>query len=141
MSRNLKDEANIRDYLLGLDDLKKPKVIDMSIIAPKQWNSAILMISRLIMMKKGTYPDHPDLGIDIRGRYSFSFEDDLYSLQEDIDEQASRYLPEFAPYQIRCMFQSINDINYVVIVIVINNIAYTLLYDIDGHTLEGLEEM
>jgi len=141
MSRNLKDEANIRDYLLGLDDLKKPKVIDMSIIAPKQWNSAILMISRLIMMKKGTYPDHPDLGIDIRGRYSFSFEDDLYSLQEDIDDQASRYLPEFAPYQIRCMFQSINDINYVVIVIVINNIAYTLLYNIDGHTLEGLEEM
>jgi hypothetical protein len=141
MSRNLKEEANIRDYLLGLDDLKKPKIIDMSIIAPKQWNSAILMISRLIMMKKGTYPDHPDLGIDIRGRYSFSFEDDIYTLQEDIDEQANRYLPEFAPYNIQCMFQSINDINYVVIVIIINNVAYTLLYNIDGHTLEGLEEM
>ena len=141
MSRDMKEEANIRDYLLGLDDLNKPKVIDMSIIAPKTWNSAILMITRLIMMKKGTYPDHPDLGIDIKGRYSFSFEDDLYTLQEEIDEQANRYLPEFSPYQIQCMYQTINQVNYVVISIIINNVAYTLLYNIDAHTLEGLEGM
>ena len=57
--------ANIRDYLLDLDDIGKPKVVDMTDIRRGKLNSAATMIIRLLLLKKGTYPDFPNLGIDI----------------------------------------------------------------------------
>ena len=60
------------------------------------------MISRLIMLRKGTYPDFPEMGVDIVGRYRFAFEDECSLLSMDIEEQANRYLPEFYPISIYC---------------------------------------
>ena len=72
--------ANIRDYLLDLDDIGKPKVVDMTDIRRGKLNSAATMIIRLLLLKKGTYPDFPNLGIDIRGRYRFMFSEELSTL-------------------------------------------------------------
>lgn len=139
MSTN--DIGNIKEYLLGLDDLQRPKMIDMSIIAPGITNSAVILIARLILMKKGTYPDHPDLGIDIRARYKFAFETELLTLQEEIQSQIEKYLPELNYSQVRVRFEKYNNKFCVVISIQIDQVIYNLFYDISSQTLLGLEDL
>ena len=139
MSTN--DIGNIKEYLLGLDDLQRPKMIDMSIIAPGITNSAVILIARLILMKKGTYPDHPDLGIDIRARYKFAFETELLTLQEEIQSQIEKYLPELNYSQVRVRFEKYNNKVCVVISIQLDQVIYNLFYDISSQTLLGLEDL
>ena len=100
MSKILKVEANIRDYLLDIDDLNRPKVLDMENIQTGTMNSAALLIIRLLLLKKGSYPDFPDLGIDIRGRYRFAFEEELITLRNELEDQISTYLPELIPVDV-----------------------------------------
>lgn len=137
----MEEQDNIREYLLGLDDLQQPKMIDMSIISNGVWNSAIILIMRLILLKKGIYPDHPDLGIDIRARYKFAFETELFTLQEEIQSQINKYLPELNYVQVRAMFEKYNDKYCVIIVINIEQMLFTLFYDIQGQRFIGLEGM
>jgi len=135
------DKGNIKEYLLGLDDLQRPKMIDMSIIAPGIYNSAIILIARLILLKKGTYPDHPDLGIDIRARYKFAFDSELLTLQEEIQSQIDKYLPELNYSQVRVRFEKYNNKFCVIISIQIDQVIYNLFYDISSQTLLGLEDL
>lgn len=137
----MEEQDNIREYLLGLDDLQQPKMIDMSIISNGVWNSAIILIMRLILLKKGIYPDHPDLGIDIRARYKFAFETELFTLQEEIQSQINKYLPELNYVQVRTMFEKYNGKYCVIIVINIEQMLFTLFYDIQGQRFIGLEGM
>lgn len=134
------DSSNIHDYLLGIDDLNRPKVIDMSIIKPGVMNSAILMIIRMILMRKGTIPDIPDLGIDIRGRYRFAFESELSILQNEITNQIQTYLPEFLASEVTVAMQKGEpDGPKVVIQITIDETTYELVYNISTNTLDGLD--
>lgn len=134
------DNANITDYLLGMDDLNRPKAIDMSIIKPGAMNSAMLMIIRMILMRKGTIPDIPDLGIDIRGRYRFAFESELTTLQSEISQQIQTYLPEFLSNEVNVYMQTgETDGPKVVIEITIDGTTYELIYNISTNTLEGLD--
>lgn len=134
------DNANITDYLLGMDDLNRPKAIDMSIIKPGVMNSAMLMIIRMILMRKGTIPDIPDLGIDIKGRYRFAFESELTTLQSEISQQIQTYLPEFLSNEVNVYMQTgETDGPKVVIEITIDGTTYELIYNISTNTLEGLD--
>lgn len=141
MPRMLNEEANVTDHLLGLDDLQQPKTIDMSIIRPNEWNSAILFISRLLLMRKGQLDDHPDLGIDIRGRYRFVYDDELIQLNQEIQDQVAQYAPEFTPIDVTSSFKESGNEGWISIVVVINNVAYELLYNLNSATIEGLEEL
>lgn len=141
MPRVLNEEANVTDYLLGLDDLQQPRAIDMSIIRPNEWNSAILFIARLILMRKGQLDDHPDMGIDIRARYKFSYEDELIQLNQEIQEQVARFLPEFSPIEVTSQFKEGKAEGSIVIIVIIDNVAYELLYSLTSATIEGLEGM
>lgn len=133
------DNSNIRDYLLGMDDLNRPKVIDMTIIKPNVMNSCILMIIRLILLRKGTYPDIPDMGIDIRGRYRFAFESELSMLQHEIQNQIETYLPEFLATEVIVqMRKGEKDGPKVVIQITVDGTTYELVYNISTNTIEGL---
>lgn len=138
---DVNDKGNIKEYLLGLDDLQRPKMIDMSIIAPGIYNSAIILIARLILLKKGIYPDHPDLGIDIRARYKFAFDSELLTLQEEIQSQIDKYLPELNYSQVRVRFEKYNNKFCVIISIQIDQVIYNLFYDISSQTLLGLEDL
>lgn len=133
------DNSNIRDYLLGMDDLNRPKVIDMTIIKPNVMNSCILMIIRLILLRKGTYPDIPDMGIDIRGRYRFAFEEELTSLENEIQQQMQTYLPEFSPVEVHALMRTgETDGPKVVIEITIDSTIYKLIYNVTTNTIEGM---
>jgi hypothetical protein len=134
------DQANVRDYLLAVNDINRPKVVDMKDIKPNKYNSAVTMISRLILIRKGTYPDHPDMGIDIVGRYRFAFEEESRTLASEIEEQANKYLPEFYPIKVYCELVQDNEKHKINIHVIINEVEYLLVYNISDNTLEGLLE-
>lgn len=134
------DQANVRDYLLAVNDINRPKVVDMKDIKPNKYNSAVTMIARLILIRQGTYPDHPDMGIDIVGRYRFAFENESITLAREIEEQANKFLPEFYPIHVYCELVQDIEKHKINIHIIINEVEYLLVYDITNNTLEGLLE-
>lgn len=140
MSKILKVEANIRDYLLDIDDLNRPKVLDMENIQTGTMNSAALLIIRLLLLKKGSYPDFPDLGIDIRGRYRFSFEEELITLRNELEDQISTYLPELIPVDVEVSLYRPKDSleNMILFSIIIRQVKFEILYNVAANTIEGL---
>lgn len=140
MSKILKVEANIRDYLLDIDDLNRPKVLDMKNIQTGTMNSAALLIIRLLLLKKGSYPDFPDLGIDIRGRYRFAFEEELITLRNELEDQISTYLPELIPVDVEVSLYRPKDSleNMILFSIIIRQVKFEILYNVAANTIEGL---
>lgn len=140
MSKILKVEANIRDYLLDIDDLNRPKVLDMENIQTGTMNSAALLIIRLLLLKKGSYPDFPDLGIDIRGRYRFAFEEELITLRNELEDQISTYLPELIPVDVEVsLYRPKNSLeNMILFSIIIRQVKFEILYNVAANTIEGL---
>lgn len=140
MSKILKVEANIRDYLLNIDDLNRPKVLDMENIQTGTMNSAALLIIRLLLLKKGSYPDFPDLGIDIRGRYRFAFEEELITLRNELEDQISTYLPELIPVDVEVsLYRSKDSLeNMILFSIIIRQVKFEILYNVAANTIEGL---
>lgn len=140
MSKILKVEANIRDYLLNIDDLNRPKVLDMENIQTGTMNSAALLIIRLLLLKKGSYPDFPDLGIDIRGRYRFAFEEELITLRNELEDQISTYLPELIPVDVEVSLYRPKDSleNMILFSIIIRQVKFEILYNVAANTIEGL---
>lgn len=134
---------NIREYLLGMDDINRPKMIDMSIIEPGVMNSAILLICRLILIKKGSYPDRPDLGIDIVNRYRFAYESELRELASELDDQIQRFLPELLPVDVEVQFGTadVSGKPTVVISITIDKVKYSLMYNTSENKIEGLKDI
>lgn len=133
-------EANIRDYLLDIDDLNRPKVLDMENIQTGTMNSAALLIIRLLLLKKGSYPDFPDLGIDIRGRYRFAFEEELITLRNELEDQISTYLPELIPVDVEVSLYRPKDSleNMILFSIIIRQVKFEILYNVAANTIEGL---
>ena len=132
--------ANIRDYLLDLDDIGKPKVVDMTDIRRGKLNSAATMIIRLLLLKKGTYPDFPNLGIDIRGRYRFMFSEELSTLESELTDQIETYLPELLPITVSAEMITIpsTTANCILFNIISNEIDFVLLYNINKNTFDGI---
>ena len=133
------DASNIRDYELGLDDLGQPNVIDMTVLRAKRMNSAALLIARLLFIRKGTYADQPDMGIDIVKRYRFSFEEELLTLNNELKDQMTDYLPEFLPVNVNCAYMQKDDNRYVNISILANGAMYNLYYNTSSNRLESIE--
>lgn len=132
--------ANIRDYLLDLDDIGSPKVVDMTDIRRGKLNSAATMIIRLLLLKKGTYPDFPNLGIDIRGRYRFMFSEELSTLESELTDQIETYLPELLPITVSAEMITIpsTTANGILFNIISNEIDFVLLYNINKNTFDGI---
>lgn len=132
--------ANIRDYLLDLDDIGRPKVVDMTDIRRGKLNSAATMIIRLLLLKKGTYPDFPNLGIDIRGRYRFMFSEELSTLESELTDQIETYLPELLPITVSAEMITIpsTTANGILFNIISNEIDFVLLYNINKNTFDGI---
>lgn len=143
MKIELEPQDNPKDHLLALDDLGLPKVIDMSRIEPGIMNTAITCIARLIVMRKGTDMDRPDMGIDIVRNYRFAESSEIYKLQNDIQDQISTYLPEFLPVSVYASAvtekTATKDIKKIRIDISIDGTLYQLLYNSEKSKLEILQ--
>lgn len=60
------------------------------------------------MMKPGTDFLHPEMGIDIVGRYRYSEENDMDDLQEEINNQVTTYFPNYNTVSVSANFEGAN---------------------------------
>lgn len=75
-----------KEYLFSINEFKEPsKVVNRDAIA--------LLLVRLIMMKPGTNPLHPDMGVGITNyRYGLN---NVSDLKRRVEDQIETYLPDF----------------------------------------------
>lgn len=89
MSSNLSESKIFREYLLGTDDFKQPKVV--------YGKKAVgILVCRLLLLEPGTNPMRPEMGIGLVSKYRYMFPDRLSELKTDIADQLNRFL---FPYQ------------------------------------------
>ena len=78
----------MHEYLLSTNKYKKPYALTDK-------DALSVLIIRLLLMEPGTHPLHPEMGIDLIGRYRYCSKDDIPQLQNEIESQIETYLPGF----------------------------------------------
>lgn len=91
--------AQISEGLFTTDKYNKPMLLhDKDAIA--------ILLLRLLVMTPGTNPLHPEMGVDIWGRYEYCNEDELDELNEEIESQILAYLPNFSSCKVTAELDS-----------------------------------
>jgi hypothetical protein len=81
--------------LLSVDKYYKPLVA-------KDFDYTTLLLVRLILLEPGTIQTHPDCGVGLVSKFRYSNNVDIRKLQNRIQEQITKYLPQFSFARIRC---------------------------------------
>lgn len=81
--------------LLSVDKYYKPLVA-------KDFDYTTLLLVRLILLEPGTIQTHPDCGVGLVSKFRYSNDVDIRKLQNRIQEQITKYLPQFSFARIRC---------------------------------------
>ena len=79
----------ISEGLFTTDSYNKPMVL-------KDKDALAILLLRLLIMVPGTNRQHTEMGVDIRGRYEYSSEDEIDELNDEISKQIEIYLPNYA---------------------------------------------
>lgn len=117
----------MKEHVLSLNDFNMPKVFNEN-------DSNYVLIIRLFLLEPGKFQSHPEMGIGIRSRYRYNNDESfLVSLQNDINNQINKYLPELTATDI-----TVNVRNQV-LGIIINTAdgAYVLAYDSAKDVMEA----
>lgn len=102
--------ANKNELMIGINNFNKPA----EATGVAAWAN---LITRLLFMKKGTYPTDPEMGCDI-GKYEFMFIDDVIDeIEEVITTQVRTYLPDI-PFDSVTISSETTDSGRVVLLIV-----------------------
>lgn len=81
------------DHLLTLNNMNRPVVLEDK-------DATYYKLIRLIWMEKGTYPDHPDMGVGIVSNFRFTTDTELENLKSSVEEQIRTYIPEALDSQV-----------------------------------------
>ena len=122
--------SQFTEYILDLDEFNKPKVYN----GPK---AIVQKIVNLILLKPGTYPTRPYMGVGLVEKYRYSFTDDKESLQADINDQIQTYLPELTNVRVELDVNAEKN-KILLINIIIDQSVYTVSLDSDRKTLTWL---
>ena len=77
------------------------------------------------------------MGVGLVSRYRYAKGDEILQLQNDIEDQIATYLPQFTSIEVELTLTSTKDL---FIQIVIDGIAYELIYRSEFETLEAVKE-
>ena len=83
----------MREYLFSTNKYKKPYVL-------KDKDALAVILIRLLLMKPGTNPMHPEMGIDVIGRYRYCNRSDLQTLRQEVRDQIECYLREYQSVEV-----------------------------------------
>ena len=109
----------MQEHPLALNSFGMPKVLDGT-------DAMYTKIVQLMLLEKGTYQSHPNLGLGLRSRYRHNnSENFLQTLQMDITDQIDRFLPSLTTIEISVTMQN----NILGIVIDTQNGAYAIAYN------------
>lgn len=115
------------EALLSLNKFGNPKVVSGN-------EATYYLLTRLILLEKGTIQSHPDMGVGIVSRYRYAFENAYKDLQYDIQEQIGVYLPQLAGVDVKvsCMDKVFK------IEITVDGSLYSYNFNTDKATLETI---
>ena len=108
----------ITEPTLSIDEFNNPKVI-------KNERAVMLLITRLVLLNKGTIQSHPDMGVGLVARYRYSDQDQARALQADIVQQIAQYLPQFQGAEVRVEYED----HMFYISVILREQAFMMLYD------------
>ena len=114
-------------HLLSLNNFGMPKVFSGT-------DAMYTKIVYLILLEKGKFQSHPNMGVGLRSRYRYNNNEGfLRSLQNDITNQISTYLPKLSMIDV-----SVNIKEHTLgIVIDTKEGAYTLAYNRSTDVLDA----
>ena len=121
---------SIVEYFLGTNEFNRPSV----------WtdvDATYVLLIRLILLEPGTYPNHPRMGVGLVSRYRYAKADELNNLKNDIQNQIATYLPQFSSIDVELTLTNTKDLY---IQIIINGIAYELVYKPEYQTLDAVTQ-
>ena len=113
-------------HVLSLNNFNMPRVY-------KDTDAMYINIVYLILLEKGKFQSHPDMGVGLRSRYRFNNQEGvLYTLKNDIQDQINTYLPDLNVIGIDL---ALNDH---VLTITINSVdgLYLITYDQKNDTVD-----
>lgn len=117
-------------HVLSLNDFSRPKVFDKS-------DAEYVNIVYLLLLKKGTFQSHPNMGVSIRERYRFDNSEALLSiLKDDIRNQLNQFLPTINVTNVETI---LHDKVLGIIIYTISG-AYALAYDSDKDVIDVAAE-
>ena len=108
----------INEYPLSIDNFKRPKVA-------KNADAICIFLLRLLLIEKGQIQTHPDMGVGLISRYKYASPNQLRSIENDIENQLSVYLPDYQATKISVAL----DDKELVVNITINDILYAFKTD------------
>lgn len=85
----------VSESLLSTSMYNKPMVL-------KDKDAVAILLLRLLIMTPGTNRQHPEMGVDVRGRYQYASEDEVDELSDEIRLQIDTYLPNFNTSTVDC---------------------------------------
>jgi hypothetical protein len=121
---------SVVEYFLGTNEFNRPSV----------WtdvDATYVLLIRLILLEPGTYPNHPRMGVGLVSRYRYAKAEELNNLKDDIQDQITTYLPQFSSIDVELTLTNTKDLY---IQIIINGIAYELVYKPEYETLEAVKQ-
>lgn len=114
------------EHSFGVDSFNHPAVFyNNDAIAAKLYE--------IIMMKPGTYPTRPYMGVGLIKNYRYDFLENLSLLESTIQEQLDTYLPELTGAEVSLDKDEEN--KSLIINISLNDMTYALSLDMETKTL------
>ena len=115
-------------HVLSLNNFNMPKVF-------KNDSAEYINIVYLLLLEKGKFQSHPDMGIGLKSRYRYVNDGDVLSnLQSDIKSQVEKYLPDVQHLE-NVSVGLIDKDKALGIIMETRNGVYALSYDIAKDTI------
>lgn len=113
-------------HVLSLNDFSRPKVFNKA-------DAEYVNIVYLMLLNKGTYQSHPNMGLGIRERYRFDNSENLLNdLRNDIRNQLTQFLPTINVTNVETILK---DKTLGVIIYTISGV-YVVAYDSDKDVID-----
>lgn len=113
--------------MLSLNDFNMPKVFNNK-------HADAIHVVYLILLDKGKFQSHPNMGVGLRTEWRFRSESDiLHLLQDEIYDQINTYLPDADVTDIQI---TLNDEHKLGIIITCGDSSFPIAYDTANDTLQ-----
>ena len=115
-------------HVLSLNNFNMPKVF-------KNDSAEYINLVYLLLLEKGKFQSHPNMGVGLRSRYRYANSEDLLiNLQMDIKNQAEQYLPSLQHIE-NVSLGLIDKDKALGIIMETTNGIYAMSYDIAKNTI------
>ena len=118
------------EALISLNSFGEPKVV-------KGNEATYILLTRLLLLEKGTIQSYPDMGVGLVSKYRYAFKERYKDLQQDIQDQIAAYLPDLRGVQVDV---SCEDKEFK-INISIDGILYKYNFDSESATLDSIKSL